>query len=55
MLYTIGNLLCYFDELLDSKRKRHILGGSLISLSALFGGLGVTVMTITKEGDNRYE
>ena len=55
MIATIGNLLCYFDELLDNKRKRHILGGTLISLSALFGGLGVTVITISKEEDNRYE
>ena len=55
MLEAIGNLICYFDELLDNKRKRHILGGALVSLSALFGGLGLTVITISKEEDNRYE
>lgn len=34
------------DNLLDTKRKRHIVGGMLLSVSALFGGLAVTVLTI---------
>lgn len=43
----------YFLEILDSslntQRKRHIAGGILISVSLLFGGLAVTVMTLKKE------
>ncbi len=34
------------DSMLDTKRKRHIVGGILLSASALFGGLAVTVLTI---------
>ncbi len=37
------------DSMLDTKRKRHILGGVLLSASALFGGLAVTVFTIKNE------
>lgn len=38
------------DYLLDTRRKRHITGGILLSASLLFGGLAITVMTV-KEGD----
>ena len=34
------------DEALDTKRKRHIAGGILLSVSLLFGGLAVTVLTL---------
>ena len=34
------------DTLLDTRRKRHITGGILLSTSLLFGGLAITVMTI---------
>ena len=37
------------DNMLDTKRKRHIIGGMLLSASALFGGLAVTVFTIKSE------
>ena len=37
------------DNILDTKRKRHIVGGILLSASALFGGLAVTVFTIKSE------
>lgn len=35
--------------MLDSKRKRHILGGALVSVSLLFGGLAFTVLTLKTE------
>lgn len=38
------------DYTLDSKRKRHIVGGILLSVSLLFGGLAFTTMTIKTEG-----
>ena len=44
----IGNL----DYILNTKRKRHITGGLLLSLSVLFGGLVLTVMTIKEDEDN---
>lgn len=34
------------DMMLDTKRKRHIMGGILLSAAFLFGGLAVTAMTI---------
>lgn len=38
-IYTI-------DMMLDTKRKRHVIGGILLSAAFLFGGLTVTAMTI---------
>lgn len=37
------------DNSLDTKKKRHIAGGILLSISALFGGLAFTVMTLKSE------
>lgn len=46
----IENLISAMDYILDTKRKRHITGGVLLSVSVLFGGLALTVMTIKREG-----
>jgi hypothetical protein len=49
----LGNLISTLDYILDTKRKRHITGGILLSVSILFGGLALTVMTIkNEEGSN---
>jgi hypothetical protein len=53
-MYGLGNLILMLDNVLDTKRKRHIMGGILISASLLFAGLAFTVMTIKKE-KNDYE
>ena len=45
----VENLITDLDYILDSKRKRHIAGGILLSISALFGGLAITIMTIRNE------
>lgn len=42
-------LIFSLDNMLDTKRKRHIIGGMLLSASALFGGLAITVLTIKNE------
>ena len=42
-------LIFSLDNMLDTKRKRHIVGGILLSASALFGGLAITVFTIKNE------
>ncbi|PWM49492.1 MAG: histidine kinase [Clostridiales bacterium] len=47
----LTEILMELDGLLDSKRKRHIAGGVLLSVSALFSGLAITVMTIKSEGE----
>lgn len=43
------------DAALDTKQKRHITGGVLLSLSLLFGSLACTVITIKTEGENNDE
>ena len=40
------SLITVIDYSLDSKRKRHIAGGILLSISLLFGGLAFTAMTL---------
>ena len=46
-------ILYSLDYSLNTQRKRHIIGGILLSVSLLFGGLSATVMTIKKEeGDD---
>lgn len=45
----LDNIIYMLDEMLDTKRKRHITGGILLSISALFGGLAITAMSIGKE------
>ena len=44
-----ANLISMMDYVLDTKRKRHITGGLLLSAAMLFGGLAVTVMSIKEE------
>ena len=48
----LANAISALDYVLDTRRKRHITGGILISLSLLLGGLAATVMTIRNEADN---
>lgn len=43
------SLVAMLDFTLDSKRKRHIVGGILLSVSLLFGGLALTAMTLQTE------
>lgn len=41
--------LAIIDEILDTKPKRHIVGGALMSVSLLFGGLAITVISLKLE------
>ena len=50
-MYTLDEFISAIDIMLDTKRKRHIIGGLLVSASLLFGGLAITVMTIKQEGE----
>ena len=46
------------DLSLNTKKKRHIAGGVLMSISLLFGGLALTIMTLQtedEENDNDTE
>lgn len=48
--YIVETLECT----INSTKRRHIVGGILLSVSLLFGGLAFTVMT-TKIEENDYE
>lgn len=48
---VLDDFVSMVDAMLDSKRKRHITGGILLSAALLFGGLAVTVVTIKSEED----
>lgn len=48
----LENIVSVLDFTLDTKRKRHIVGGILLSISLLFGGLALTAMTLKTEDDN---
>ena len=48
------NMALTIEYTLDSTRKRHIVGGFLLSVSLFFGGLAFTVMTI-KDEENEDE
>lgn len=42
-------ILLMLDESLDTKRKQHLVGGILVSLSLLFGGLAFTVLSLKED------
>ena len=48
-MYYLENFLAIVESLIDTPRKRHLTGGILISLSALFGGFAVTALTVKPE------
>lgn len=49
---NLESFLDMMDYILNNNRKRHLMGGILLSMSALFGGLAITVMTTKKESDD---
>ena len=50
----IEEILSVLEYSLNTRKKRHIAGGILMSISLLFGGLAFTIMTIKTE-DNEVE
>lgn len=51
----LEGFLSMLDYALNTKKKRHIAGGILMSVSLLFGGLALTVMTIRTEDNNNTD
>lgn len=45
----LANFISMLDYVLDTRRKRHITGGLLLSGALFFGGLAMTVMSIKDE------
>lgn len=50
----LDQILEIVDYSLNTKRKRHITGGVLMSVSLLFGGLAMTIITM-KEQDSKQD
>ena len=52
----LNYIVVMLEKTLGTRSKRHILGGTLISVSLLFSGLALTVMTLkTDERENMDE
>lgn len=54
----LNYIVAMLEKTLGTKSKRHILGGALVSVSLLFSGLALTVMTLKTENteeDNSNE
>ena len=52
-MHRLEDLIEMLDQALNTKTKRHITGGVLLSISLLFGGLAVTIMTLKSEDIER--
>lgn len=50
----IEEILSVLEFSLNTREKRHIVGGVLLSVSFLFGGLAITIITIKTE-ENKIE
>lgn len=52
----LEGIVASLEYLLSNKKKRHIMGGILMSASLLFAGLAFTVMTLkTEEKDDNEQ
>ena len=51
---SLESMFLFLDYLTDTQRKRHIVGGLLMSVSLFFGGLAFTMMTV-KEGEDHEQ
>ena len=50
----LEEILSVLEESLNTRKKRHIAGGVLMSISMLFGGLAITIITLKME-DTDFE
>lgn len=48
-------IMMMLERTLGTRTKRHILGGTLISVSLLFSGLALTVMTLKTDEQEDME
>jgi hypothetical protein len=42
----LNYIVAMLERTLGTRSKRHIMGGALVSVSLLFGGMALTVMTL---------
>ena len=48
-------IMLMLDDALGTKRKKHIAGGILVSISLLFGGVALTVLTLKAEDNDEQD
>lgn len=48
-MHEVNNTVDAIEIMLDTPRKRHIVGGVLISLAFMLGGLAITALTIKED------
>lgn len=51
----LNHIVAMLEKTLGTRNKRHILGGTLISVSLMFGGLALTVMTMKNDDKEEIE
>lgn len=52
----VEGIMMSLEYLLSNRRKRHIMGGALLSASLLFAGLAFTILSLRlEEGENDEE
>lgn len=51
----LNYIISMLEQTLATRTKRHILGGTLISVSLLFSGLALTVMTLKTDEQEDME
>ena len=51
----LERILFMLDNSISTNKGRHIAGGVLFSISLLFGGLAVTVISLKIENQDEYE
>lgn len=52
---NLSSLVELLEYTLSNKRRRHLVGGILLSVSFLFGGLAITAMTIAIDEEENEE
>ena len=52
---SLENVFLFLDYLTDTQRKRHVVGGVLMSVSLFFGGLAFTFMSIKGEDNEQND
>ena len=51
----LNYIVAMLERTLGTRNKRHIMGGALVSVSLLFGGLALTVMTLKTDNEEDEE
>lgn len=52
---NVKRFIATLEDLVSTKKKRHIVGGILLSTSVFLGGLALTVMSAKVEENNENE